>query len=224
MTMKMKKAALATEYKFNINRSVAIGTTMRFSLGVTREAVRHAFKNAHIDPLAVAQNTIRELNIKLIESESENASLKARVEMLLKENAEYRKQTQNDRRQIAEDVVSYWFERMKKEREKSKAKVKPVVFLAPDGLMYREPKEKYKHRIDINSKRGKLVLILMENKTYTPTPEIIRITGLAGRKSVESATYELRKDIKKKLGIADFIDGYQDYGYRINPGVIFKKA
>jgi hypothetical protein len=221
--MKMKKAALATKYKFNINRSVGMSTTIRFSLGVTKEAVDRAFKNARLDPLAVAQATIRALNIKLIESETENASLKTKVEFLLKTNAGYKKRMQSERKQIAEDVVSYWFDRMKKEKEKSREKDKPVIFLSVDGLIYREPKDEHKHRIDINSKRGKFLLVIMESKAYTPTREIIAITGLASRKSVESAAYEMRKDIEKKLGVADFIDGYQDYGYRINPGVIFKK-
>lgn len=219
----MKKAALATKYKFNINRSVGMSTTIRFSLGVTKEAVDRAFKNARLDPLTLAQATIRELNIKLIESETENASLKAKVELLLKTNAGYKKRMQSERKQIAEDVVSYWFDRMKKEKEKSREKDKPVLFLSADGLIYREPKDEHKHRIDINSKRGKFLLAIMGSKAYTPTREIIAITGLASRKSVESAAYEMRKDIERKLGVADFIDGYQDYGYRINPGVIFKK-
>jgi len=50
MSMKVKKAALATKYKFNINRSVGMSTTIRFSLGVTKEAMDHAFKNASLDP------------------------------------------------------------------------------------------------------------------------------------------------------------------------------
>jgi len=98
----MKKAALATSYKFNINRSVGMGTTIRFSLGVTKEAVGRAFKNARINPLTVAQTTIRELNIKLIESESKNASLKAKVVLLLKENAGYKKRIQSERKQMSE--------------------------------------------------------------------------------------------------------------------------
>lgn len=224
MIMKMKEAALATKYKLNIRRSVGISTTFIFSLGVTKKAVTNAFENAGLDPLTIAQNTIRDLTIQLIEAKSENASLKTRVEILLKENAGYKKQAENQQEKIAEEIVKYWRSEIAKEKEKDKKKDKPVIFLSADGMIYREPKEKHHHRIDINSCRGKFLMTLMGNKDYTPTQQIIEITGLSSRKSVESASYQIRKDIEKSLGVKQFIDGYQDYGYRINPAVIFKKA
>lgn len=220
----MKEAALATNYKLNIRRSVGISTTFIFSLGVAKKAVTHAFENAGLDPLTVAQNTIRDLTIQLIEAKSDNASLKTRVEILLKENAGYKKQAKNQQEKIAEEIVKYWRSEITKEKEKDKKKDKPVIFLSADGMIYREPKEKHHHRIDINSCRGKFLMTLMGNKDYTPTQQIIEITGLSSRKSVESAGYQIRKDIEKSLGVKQFIDGYQDYGYRINPAVIFKKA
>lgn len=220
----MKKAALATKYKLNIRRSVGISTTFIFSLGVTKKAITNAFENAGLDPLTVAQNTIRDLTIQLIETKSESASLKTRVGILLKENAGYKKQAKNQQEKIAEEIVEYWRSEIAKEKEKDKKKEKPVIFLSADGMIYREPKEKHHHRIDINSCRGKFLMTLMGNKDYTPTQQIIEITGLSSRKSVESASYQIRKDIEKSLGVKQFIDGYQDYGYRINPAVIFKKA
>ena len=222
--MKIKMASVATKYKLNIRRSVGISTTFIFSLGVTKKAITNAFENAGLDPLTVAQNTIRDLTIQLIEAKSDNASLKTRVEMLLKENAGYKKQAENQQEKIAEEIVKYWRSEIAKEKEKDKKKDKPVIFLSADGMIFREPKEKHHHRIDINSCRGKFLMALMGNKDYTPTQQIIEITGLSSRKSVESASYQIRKDIEKSLGVKQFIDGYQDYGYRINPGVIFKKA
>lgn len=220
----MKEAALATKYKLNIRRSVGISTTFIFSLGVTKKAIASAFENAGLDPLTVAQNTIRDLTIQLIEAKSDNASLKTRVEILLKENTGYKKQAENQQEKIAEKIVKYWRSEIAKEKEKDKKKDKPIIFLSADGMIYREPKEKHHHRIDINSCRGKFLMTLMGNKDYTPTQQIIEITGLSSRKSVESASYQIRKDIEKSLGVKQFIDGYQDYGYRINPGIIFKKA
>lgn len=222
--MKMKMASVATKYKLNIRRSVGISTTFIFSLGVTKKAITNAFENAGLDPLTVAQNTIRDLTIQLIEAKSEVASQKATIEHLRKENAGYKKQAENQQEKIAEEIVKYWRSEIAKEKEKGKKKDKPVVFLSADGVIYREPKEKHHHRIDINSCRGKFLMTLMGNKDYTPTQQIIEITGLSSRKSVESASYQIRKDIEKSLGVKQFIDGYQDYGYRINPGVIFKKT
>lgn len=220
----MKMASVATKYQLNIRRPVGISTTFIFSLGVAKKAVTNAFKNADLDPLSVAQNTIKDLTVQLIEAKSENASLKTRVEILLKQNSEYQKQSQHRQEKVAEDVVKYWRSEIAKEKEKNKKKDKPVVCLSADGFIYREPREKHQHRIDINSCRGKFLLALIGNKDYTPTQELIEITGLSSRKSVESASYQIRKDIEKKLGVKQFIDGYQDYGYRINPAVIFKKA
>jgi hypothetical protein len=224
MIMKIKGAVIGTKYKLNIRRSVGISTTFIFSLGVTKKSVTKAFENAGLDPLTIAQNTIRDLTIQLIETKSENASQKATIEFLRKENSEYKKEAQVQQQKIAEEIVKYWRSEIAKENDKSKKKEKLIVFLSADGYIYREPREKHQHRVDINSCRGKFLLALINNKDYTPTQQIIDTTGLSSRKSVESASYQIRKDIKKKLGVAEFIDGYQDYGYRINPGVIFKKA
>ena len=224
MTMTMKKVAKTATYKFNIRKTVGFCTTIRFSIDATKRAVEHAFANAGLDPLTVAQNAIKALNISLIESESENALLKIKVESLLKENAEYKKRNQDERKKIAEEVVKYWRDEIKSEKEKNKKKGRMEVFITADGLIYREPKEKHNHRIEIKNGRGKLILAMLGKKSYTPTAELIELSGLSTRKSVEGAVYKIRKEIEKKLGVIDFIDGYQDYGYRINPGIIFKKA
>lgn len=47
--------------------------------------------------------------------------------------------------------------------------------------------------------------------------ELIEITGLSSRKSMENTSYQIRKAVEKKLEVEQFIDGYQDYGYWINP-------
>lgn len=135
MTMKMKKVAKTTKYKFNIRKTVSFSTTMRFSIAATKRAIEHAFANAGLDPLTVAQNTIKELNIRLIKSESENSLLKIQVESLLKENTEYKKRNQDERKKIAEEVVKYWRDEIKSEKEKkNKKKGRVEVFITADGL------------------------------------------------------------------------------------------
>ncbi|MFA5024327.1 MAG: hypothetical protein WC523_05185 [Patescibacteria group bacterium] len=221
--MIMKKVAKTAKYKLNIRKTVAFGTTLKFSINATRQAIDRAFETAGINPLAIAQTTIRELTIKLIEAESELASQKTRIELLLKENLGYKKLTADRQEKIAEDVVKYWRKAIKDEREKNK-KGKIEVFINADGLIYREPKAKYNHRIEIKNGRGKLILAMFGKRGYTPTTELIDLSGLSTRKSVEGAVYKIRKEIEKKLGVVDFIDGYQDYGYRINPVIFFKKV
>lgn len=227
----MKKAGLATRYKFNIRQTVGIAVTMQFSLGVTKKSVEKAFRNAGLDPATVAQNKINELNKRLIESEkkrakaeAKNTELQNQIDTLLIKNREYKKLATNDRKKLAGEIIKLWRSDIAKEKEKNESKAKPVVFFASDGFIYREPREKYEHRMDINSYRGRFLLAIMGNNDYTPTRTLLEISGFGSRKSLEGAVYEMRKDIQKKLEIENFIDGYQDYGYRINPTVIFKKA
>jgi len=44
--MKMKKASLATKYKFNIKKIVSKSMTYRFSLGIVKDVVKNALENS----------------------------------------------------------------------------------------------------------------------------------------------------------------------------------
>lgn len=207
--MKMTKVSIETNYKFNI---VA-----------TKDAVRNAFDNAGLI-LALKETTgvIRTLCDELLQARQEYKNYVAKTENILSSIKEYRKQDDDERKKIAKDVVEYWFDKVS--RSKHPLKNKTVVYFSVDSELYCEPKTaENSYRLEANSGRSKLIQTLIEHKTYVPTQTLIEITGLANQKSIENAVYEIKKMIHKKLNISDFIDGYQDSGYRINPSIILKK-
>jgi hypothetical protein len=207
--MKMTKVSIETNYKFNF---VA-----------TKDAVRNAFDNAGLI-LALRETTgvIRTLCDELLQARQEYKNYVAKTENILSSIKEYRKQDDGERKKIAKDVVEYWFDKVS--RPKQPLRSKTVVYFSADSELYCEPKTPENcYRLEANSGRSKLIQTLIEHKTYVPTQTLVEITGLANQKSIENAVYEMEKIIHKKLNISDFIDGYQDSGYRISPSIILKK-
>ena len=207
--MKMTKVSIETNYKFNI---VA-----------TKDAVRNAFDNAGLI-LALRETTgvIRTLCDELVQARQEYKNYVAKTENILSSIKENRKQDDDERKKIAKDVVEYWFDKVS--RPMHPLKNKTVVYFSVDSELYCEPKTPENcYRFEANSGRSKLIQTLIAHKTYVPTQALIEITGLANQKSIESAVYEMKKIIHEKLHISDFIDGYQDSGYRISPSIILKK-
>ena len=207
--MKMTKVSIETNYKFNI---VA-----------TKDAVRNAFDNAGLI-LALRETTgvIRTLCDELVQARQEYKNYVVKTENILSSIKEYRKQDDDERKKIAKDVVEYWFDKVS--RPMHPLKNKTVVYFSVDSELYCEPKTPENcYRFEANSGRSKLIQTLIAHKTYVPTQTLIEITGLANQKSIESAVYEMKKIIHEKLNISDFIDGYQDSGYRISPSIILKK-
>ncbi len=206
--MKMTKVSIETNYKFNI---VA-----------TKDAVRNAFNNAGlILALREATGVIRTLCDELLQARQEYKNYVAKTENILSSIKEYRKQDDGERKKIAKDVVEYWFDKVS--RPEHSIRNKTIVYFSTDNELYCEPKSERHYRLEANSGRSKLIQTLITHKTYVPTQTLIEITGLANQKSIESAVYEMKKIIHKKLNISDFIDGYQDSGYRISPSIILKK-
>lgn len=206
--MKMTKVSIETSYKFNIL--------------ATKDAVRNAFDTAGL-ALALRETTrvVRTLTDELRETRQAYKNYVAKTEKVLSGIKEYRKQDDDERKRIAKDVVEYWFDKVSK--PKHSIKNKTTVYFSADNELYCEPKSEHCYRLESNSGRSKLIRILMEHKTYVPTQTLIEITGLRNQKSIESAVYEMKKIIHEKLSVSEFIDGYQDSGYRISPDVILKK-
>ena len=207
--MKMTKVSMETNYKFNIL--------------ATKDAVRNAFDNAGLVlALREATGVIRTLCDELLQARQEYKNYVAKTENILSSIKEYRKQDDDERKKIAKDVVEYWFDKVS--RPKHSIKSKTIVYFSTDNELYCEPKTAENcYRFEANSGRSKLIQTLIAHKTYVPTQTLIEITGLANQKSIESAVYEMKKIIHEKLHISDFIDGYQDSGYRISPSIILKK-
>ena len=206
--MKMKTATLATTYTFNI--------------GVARDAVRNAFDNAGLVlALKEATGVIKTLSDELRQAQQEHKKHLAKTERILSGIQEYEKQNKSERKKIAKDVVDYWFEKVTTPIQPVKNKT--VVFFSADNELYCEPKSDHCYRLELNSYRDKMIRMLVAHKTYVPTKSLIEISGFISRKSLESAVQAMNRIAHKKLNVEKLIDGYQDSGYRIDPGIILKK-
>lgn len=206
--MKMKKAALAMSYKFNI--------------GVTKDAVRNAFDNAGLTlVLREATEVIKALSQELRETRQEYKSHVTKTEKILSGIKEYRKQDDDERKKITKDVVDYWFEKISTPLQPIKNKT--IVYFSLDNELYYEPKTEFCYRLEANSYRLNMLRTLMRHKSYVQTESLIETSGFVSRKSLESAVDAMNRIAHKKLNIFKLIDGYQDSGYRIHPSIILKK-
>src|SRR3989344_5117183 len=208
MIMKMTKVSIETNYKFNI---VA-----------TKDAVRNAFDNAGLI-LALRETTgvIRTLCDELVQARQEYKNYVTKTENILSSIKEYRKQNDGERKKIAKDVVEYWFDKVS--RPKQPLRNKTVVYFSVDSELYCDPKATHYYRLEANSYRDRMIRTLIVRKAYVPTESLIEISGFISRKSLESAVQAMNRIAHKKLNIEKLIDGYQDSGYRIDPGIILKK-
>src|SRR3989344_8269707 len=208
MIMKMTMVSMETCYKFDIVE--------------TKDAVRNAFDNAGLVlALREATDVVRILVDELRETRQEYKNYVAKTEKILLGIKEYRKQDDTERKKIAKDVVDYWFEKVTTPIQPVKNKI--VVFFSADNELYCEPKSDHCYRLEVNSYRDKMILMLIAHKTYVPTETLIEICGFASRKSLESAVDAMNRIAHRELGIFKIVEGYRDSGYRIHPSVILKK-
>jgi hypothetical protein len=224
MNMKMKKAVLATEHNLN-TRKVAIEMNYRFNF-VTKKILRSSMKVTGIagGDKIVRDNkpAIADLTKEIIETKLEVKGIRSLLE---RRTSKFEGLTEYDQhfiktfaREAAISFAEYFTKNASGPTDK-----KSIVYLSPDGEIYREPKSQYYFHMETSSRRMKLVMTLMATKGYVPTRTLVDVTGLASVKSVQSAVQAIRRTAKKKLKLPNFIDGWQDSGYRINPNVILKK-
>ena len=201
---------------------VSMESVYKFDIIATKDAVRNAFDNAGlILALKEATGVARILADELRETRQEYKNYVAKTEKILLGIKEYRKQDDAERKKIAKDVVEYWFDKVS--RPKQLLKNKTVVYLSVDSELYCDPKATHYYRLEANSYRDRMIRTLIVRKAYVPTESLIEISGFISRKSLESAVQAMNRIAHKKLNIEKLIDGYQDSGYRIDPGIILKK-
>ena len=201
---------------------VSMESVYKFDIIATKDAVRNAFDNAGlILTLKEATGVVRILADELRETRQEYKNYVAKTEKILLGIKEYRKQDDAERKKIAKDVVEYWFDKVS--RPKQLLKNKTVVYLSVDSELYCDPKATHYYRLEANSYRDRMIRTLIVRKAYVPTESLIEISGFISRKSLESAVQAMNRIAHKKLNIEKLIDGYQDSGYRIDPGIILKK-
>ncbi len=203
-------------------KTVTLETCYKFDILATKDAVQDAFDNAGLVlALKEAAAVIKTLSEELRETRQAYKAYVVNTERILSGLAEYRQQSDSERKQIAKDVVEYWLE--KASAPKQPVKSKTVIFLSADNELYREPKSDFYYRLEADSGRARIIRTVAIHKNYVPTGSLVEISGLANRKSLEGAVQAINRIVHKKLKITKLIEGFQDSGYRLCPDIILRK-
>ncbi len=226
MSMKMKKVRLATKYKFHTRKSVAVDTTYHLSIGTTERILRSSMKAVGIvgGDKIIRNNkpAIANLTKEIVETKLEVKSIRVLLERRTSKFEGLTEYDQHFIKAFAREAAISLAGALTKNAI-TPAGPKTTVYISSDGELYREPKNQYALRMESSSGRMKLVMALMTSRKYIPTKTLIDLTDLSSVKSVQSAVQAIKRMVHKKLRIPEFIEGWQDSGYRINPNVILKK-
>src|SRR3989338_11279656 len=226
MIMKMKKAALATRYKFNILRNVAKVTTFRLSIVTTEKILRSSMKTAGIADgekiIRTNRPAIGTLTKELIETKLEVKSIRSLLE---RRTSKFEGLTEYDQhfiktfaREAAVSFAEYFAQ-----SDKKPIIPKTVVYFSDDGDLYIEPKKDHCYPTVKNSLRQRIVKILITAKGYVPPDDLI--SAVEGtRKSVEFAINRINSLSKFHLNDIKLIDNRRTYGYRISPTIMIKQG
>ncbi len=219
----MKKIKPAT----STGRKVGIESRYFFSIVDTKKILRSSMKSAGIPEadkvIQKNESAIVDLTKEIVETKHEVKSIRVLLERRTSKFEGLTEYDQHFIKTFAKQAAISLAETLTK-KAVAPAGPKPIIYLSFDGDIYREPKSQYHCRIETSSRRMMLIRTLMTSKKYVPTRTLIEITGLATPKSVRSAVYEIKQLVEKRLKVPNFIDGWQDSGYRINPDIILKKA
>lgn len=210
----MKKAVLATKYKFNINRSVAKTSTYPFTISAVVGELRSALKDfAEIenpaevvkagDPAIVALAQAINRNTRSVEA------MTRAYQTAINKVADLEKSIAR----MAAEGAAYGLA-AKKAKPVNKKK---VIYFSSDGDLYREPKAKHCYEMGKEKQRQKIVRILLERKTFVSTDELVGLTGSKNRKALHNAKLMINRKAKYRVGVDNLIIGRSVSGYKINP-------
>ncbi len=219
--MKMKKAALATKYKFNIKRTVAKTSTYPFTISAVVSELRSALKDfANIenpqDIVKTGDPAIVDLTKALNRNTQSVEAMTRAYQTAINKVADLEKSIA---RMAAEGAAYGLAAKKAKPTDKKK-----VIYFSSDGDLYREPKAKHCYEMGKEKQRQKIVRILLERKTFVPTDELVELTGSKNRKALHNAKLMINRKAKYNLGVDNFITGRSVSGYKINPEYKIKQV
>lgn len=94
-----------------------------------------------------------------------------------------------------------------------------LLYLAKEGNLYREPRERYCYPMSANSDRFRIVLYLAQNSGFRETSDISLALEGKDKQLIRTEIRKIRENIKKylKLNGKKVIESKRDSGYRIHP-------
>jgi len=216
--MKMKKASIATQYKFNIRKAVEFTPTYRLSIATTEKILRSSMKSSGIADsdqiIKHNQPAIGLLTKEIIETKLEVKSIRSLLERRTSKFeglTEYDQHFINTFAKVAAISFAEYF---------AQGKTKPVLkqtilHLSAEADLYREPKSKYCYPMGKEQSRHQIVKYLI-GKGYQATTDIRMATSAKSDSSVRSAIMKINAKAKHDLEIEKLIEGRRTDGYRIN--------
>ena len=165
--MKMKKASLATKYKFNTRESVAIARTYPHLIGTTEKILRSSMKAAGI---AGGDKIIRNNRPAIVNLTKEIVGTKLEVKsirsLLERRTSKFEGLTEYDQQFIktfAREAAISFAEYFAQSNSKP-ITPKTVVYFSDDGDLYIEPKKDHCYPTVKNSLRQRIVKVLISAK------------------------------------------------------------
>ena len=220
MIMKMKKAGVATKYKFYIRKPVTMVQTYRLSIIITEKILRSSMKEVGIvgGDKIIRDNkpAVAELTREIIETKIEVKSIRSLLE---RRTSKFEGLTEYDQQLIkalAREAAIAFAEYFTQGKTKPVELKQMILHLSADADLYREPRSKYLYPMGKEDLRHRIVKYLI-GKGYQATPDIRIATEAKSDYSVRSAIMKINAKAKHDLKIIKLIEGRRTDGYRINP-------
>lgn len=218
--MKMKKASVATKYKFNIRKAVEFAPTYRLSIATTEKILRSSMKSVGIangnQIIKHNQPAIGLLTKEIIETKLEVKSIRSLLE---RRTSKFEGLTEYDQQFIktfAREAAISFAEYFAKSKTKPVELKQTILHLSAEADLYRDPKNKYCYHMGNGDLRCRIIKYLI-GKGYQATSDIRMATEAGSDYSVRSAVMKMNAKAKYDLKIGKLIEGRRTDGYRINP-------
>src|SRR3989344_7327484 len=219
MIMKMKKVGVATKYKFNIRKPVAVAQTYRLSIITTEKILRSSMKAAGITDgdkiIRDNKPAVADLTREIIETKLEVKNIRSLLERRAGKFEGLTEYDQHFIKTFAREAAISFAEYFAQGKTKPELK-QTILHLSAEADLYRDPKNKYCYPMGKEDLRHRIVKYLI-GKTYQPTPDIRMATNAGSDYSVRSAIMKINAKAKNDLKITRLIEGRRTDGYRINP-------
>ena len=223
MTMKMKEAALATKYKFNIKKIVSKSMTYRFSLGIVKDVVKDALENSGVKNADEIVNKhsaeFTELKDRLNKTEAKFDNYKKETGKTIADlKNELRELSKRDLVQIGREMAKGFYEQSQKIRSKQKDnKAKQTLLcLSTDGDLYLESNKQKCYPMSKEKMREKLIKVLCSDKGYIKTADLAEMVGTTNQ-AIRNSKLEINRKAENRIGVSELICGRDGNGYMLNP-------
>jgi len=219
----MKKASMATKHKFNIKRTVGVGSVYHFSMGVIKDTVRTALQNngvQNLDEIINKHSTeFAELQDRLNKTEARFDNYKKETDKTIADlKNELRELSKRDLVQIGREMAKGFYEQSQKIRSKQKEKKtkETMLCLSSDGDLYLASNKQKCYPMSKEKMREKLIKVLCSAKGFVKTAELAEMVGTSNQ-AIRNSKLEINRKANDRIGISNLICGRDGSGYKLNP-------